>query len=273
MTGQAQRHSSMRPAEAPLPACLTGSRSTQLLVELAHDLRSPLTSMLVLAESLLSGSSGPLSPGQEQQLRLIYTAALRLCETTSDTLELARESNAPADEISEFAVARIVDDVRITVLPMAEEKGLRIECDVDIAEVRSGSMRALRRTLLNLTTNALKASERGTVRLAARARRGALVEFTVTDEGPGMTLETLRTLWEPFRPVAGGRHAVFSSSGLGLAICRKLVTQMGGEISVRTELGRGSSFAFTVPLLRSRRRRPTSRRPHTLSRGHNKVKN
>ena len=152
------------------------------------------------------------------------------------------------------------------------EKGLRIECDVDIAEVRSGSMRALRRTLLNLTTNALKASERGTVRLAARARRGALVEFTVTDEGPGMTLETLRTLWEPFRPVAGGRHAVFSSSGLGLAICRKLVTQMGGEISVRTELGRGTCFAFTVPLSRGRRRRSTSRPPHTLSRDHNSAR-
>ena len=257
-----------RPAASPLPACLSGPRSTQLLVELAHDLRSPLTSMLVLAESLLSGSSGQLSPAQEQQIRLLYTAALRLCETTSDTLELAREHSAPAEAESTFAVARVVDDVRLTVLPMAEEKGIRVATDVEVAEVRSGSLRALRRTLLNLTTNALKASERGTVRISARARRGALVEFTVTDEGPGMTLETLRTLWEPFRPVAQGRHAIFSSSGLGLAICRKLVAQMGGEIRVRTALGRGSSFSFTVPLPRTRRRHSTSRASHTLSKGH-----
>jgi signal transduction histidine kinase len=256
------------PTAAPLPACLTGPRSTQLLVELAHDLRSPLTSMLVLTESLLSGVSGGLRPGQEQQLRLLYSAALRLCETTSDTLELAREAGAPADDLAELAVARIVDDVRLTVLPMAEEKGLTVVCDVDVEDVRTGSMRALRRTLLNLTTNALKASDSGTVRIEARPRRGALVEFSVSDEGPGMTLQTLRTLWEPFRPVARGRHAIFSSSGLGLAICRKLVTEMGGEISVRTKLGRGSRFAFTVPLPRVRRRRSTSRPPHTLSMRH-----
>jgi signal transduction histidine kinase len=244
-----------------------------LLVELAHDLRSPLTSMLVLAESLLSGASGGLSRGQEQQLRLIYSAALRLCETTSDTLELAKEATAPADEVTGFVVGRIADDVRLTVLPMGEEKGVRVECDIDISEVRVGSVRALRRTLLNLTTNALKASERGTVLISARARRGALVEFTVTDEGPGMSLETLQTLWEPFRPVGEGRHAIFSSSGLGLAICRKLVAQMGGEIKVRTELGRGSSFSFTIPLPRratpTRRRHPTSRTPHTMSKVHN----
>jgi signal transduction histidine kinase len=265
VTARAQR---VAPDVARLPACLAGPRSTQLLVELAHDLRSPLTSMLVLAESLLSGVSGRLSAGQEQQLRLLYAAALRLCETTSDTLELARETGAPADEVTEFVVARVIDDVRRTVLPMAEEKGLRVECEVDIAEVRAGSVRALQRTLLNLTTNALKAAEQGVVRISARARRGALVEFAVTDDGPGMTLETLRTLWEPFRPVARGRHSIFSSSGLGLAICRKLVTQMGGAIRVRTELGRGSRFAFTVPLTRVRRRRPTSRATHTLSPGH-----
>ena len=131
-----------RASAPPLPACLSGPRSTQLLVELAHDLRSPLTSMLVLAESLLSGSSGPLSPAQEQQIRLLYTAALRLCETTSATLELAREHTAPAEEKTTFAVARVVDDVRLTVLPMAEEKGVRIETDVDVAEVRSGALRA-----------------------------------------------------------------------------------------------------------------------------------
>ena len=267
MTARAIRRD--RPAAPPLPACLMGPRSTQLLVELAHDLRSPLTSMLVLAESLLSGASGGLTHGQEQQLRLMYSAALRLCETTSDTLELARESAPPAGEETEFVVGRIVDDVRLTVLPMSEEKGVRVECDVDIPEVRAGSVRALRRTLLNLTTNALKVSEQGTVRIGARVRRGTLVEFSVTDEGPGMTLETLRTLWEPFRPVDSGRHSIFSSSGLGLAICRKLVAQMGGEIRVSTELGRGSRFSFTVPLPRSRRHRSTSRAPHTMSGPHN----
>jgi signal transduction histidine kinase len=231
-----------------LPACLTGPRSTQLLVEMAHDLRSPLTAILTLAESLQSGRSGPLTAGQHKQLGLIYASALQLCETTSDTLELARGDAGGRGPRRPFSVGQVLQDVRATVLPMAEEKELDVRVAQPPHDRRQGEELALRRVLLNLTTNALKMTERGGVDILVEEEEGDLLRFTVDDTGPGISAAAMKTLWHPFRPNARGPHSVFSSSGLGLAICRKLVDQMGGRIQVASELGIGTRFSFTIPL-------------------------
>lgn len=234
----------------PLPTCLTGPRSTQLLVELAHDLRSPLTAILTLAESLQSGRSGPLTLSQRRQLALIHASTLQLCATTSDTIEMARTGPELDDTPSPLSIRSVLAEVRTTVLPMAEEKDLEVKIDLHAEDHRIGHGRALRRVLLNLATNALKATARGEVRLQARTLSGAKVRFAVTDTGPGMDARTLASLWEPFRPSASGPHGVFSSAGLGLAICRKLVAQMGGELVVETTVGVGSCFHFAINLPR-----------------------
>ena len=246
MRGRAQGATAPKPG--PLPSCLTGERSTQLLVELAHDLRSPLTAILTLAESLQSGISGPLTPSQQQQLALIHASALRLCGTTSDTLDLARGDAGEADEPQRFSLRTLFEEVRETVMPMAVEKGIAVTITVEGMELRTGQDRRIRRTLLNLATNALKVTEQGEVTLLARPAGPRTMRFEVIDTGPGMDLQTLRHLWTPFRPTARGRHSAFSSAGLGLAICRKLVREMGGELRVSTELGVGSRFYFTIPL-------------------------
>lgn len=248
MTAATRWQEASRAPTSPLPACLTGSHSTQLLVELAHDLRSPLTAILTLAESLRSGVSGPLTHSQRRQLALIHASALRLCGTTSDTLELAQGDAGARPAPQRFSVAEVLKDVRATVLPMAEEKEIRLEVRCNVTTPRLGDVRALRRTLLNLTTNGVKATERGGVRVTAQPGTDGTVTFAVRDTGPGMDLATLQTLWQPFRPMADGRHSVFSSSGLGLSICRKLVTRMGGELRVSSALGTGSRFSFTIPL-------------------------
>jgi signal transduction histidine kinase len=113
---------------------------------------------------------------------------------------------------------------------------------------RQGEEFALRRVLLNLTTNALKATQRGSVGIMAEEEDGDRLRFTVDDTGPGISPAAMKTLWHPFRPNARGPHSIFSSSGLGLAICRKLVGQMGGRIQVASELGVGTRFSFTIPL-------------------------
>lgn len=241
---------SASPAPA-LPACLCGPRSTRLLVELAHDLRSPLTAILTLAESLQSGLSGPLTPAQEAQLSLIHASALRLCETTSDTLELARGDEGEGEPAARLSIRAIFADVRATVLPMATEKALRVELVTNGVDARIGPERALRRVLLNLATNALKATQEGRVVLAARATRDDRVEFSVADTGPGLRLAAVRALWRPFQPTARGPHAIFSSAGLGLAICRKLVGEMGGKLTVASKPGSGTRFTFEIALPRS----------------------
>src|SRR5437867_9479475 len=218
------------PAQEPqdLTACLAGPNGLDLVVELAHDLRSRLTSILFLAEALQQGQGGTVTPEQSRQLGLIYSAALCLCATASDVLELTRGGNrlvnrAPAP----FSVAETFASVRSMIQPIAEEKALALRLVHPVPEWRVGHARALSRVLLNLATNAVKFTDTGFVELTARPIDARRLEFSVRDTGAGIDPLVLRPLYQPVKPApANGRHQ-FSSSGLGLAICRKLVKAMG----------------------------------------------
>jgi signal transduction histidine kinase len=242
-----------RPAPEPEPepqdlaACLAGPNGLDLVVELAHDLRSPLTSILFLAEALQQGQGGTVTPEQSRQLGLIYSAALCLCATASDVLELARGGQRLVDRTpAPFSVAETFASVRSMVQPIAEEKGLAVRLVHPVPERRVGQARALSRVLLNLATNAVKFTDTGFVELAARPIDARRLEFSVRDTGAGIDPALLRTLYQPVRPIpTAGRHQ-FSSSGLGLAICRKLVTAMGTELQVETRPNWGTRFFFEV---------------------------
>src|SRR5713101_1501006 len=220
-----------RPAPEPEPkdltACLAGPNGLDLVVELAHDLRSPLTSILFLAEALQQGQGGTVTPEQSRQLGLIYSAALSLCATASDVLELARGGNRLVDRSpAPFSVAETLASVRSMILPIAEEKGLAVQLVHPVPERRVGQARAVSRTLLNLATNAVKFTDKGFVELTARPIGAKRLEFSVRDTGPGFDRAFLDAPYQPAPPVsADGRHQ-FSSSGLGLAICSKLVRAM-----------------------------------------------
>jgi signal transduction histidine kinase len=240
-----------RPTPEPEPqdlaACLAGPNGLDLVVELAHDLRSPLTSILFLAEALQQGQGGVVTPEQSRQLGLIYSAALCLCATASDVLELARGGNRLVDRApAPFSVAETFASVRSMVLPIAEEKGLGVSLVHPVPERRVGHARALSRVLLNLATNAVKFTDTGLVEVAARPIDAKRVEFSVRDTGAGIDPALLRTLYQPVRSTpTPGRHQ-FSSSGLGLAICRKLVTAMGTELQVETRPNWGTRFYFEL---------------------------
>ena len=230
-----------------LEACLAGPNGLDLVVELAHDLRSPLTSILFLAEALQQGQGGSVTPEQARQLGLIYSAALCLCATASDVLELARGGNRLVDRSpAPFSVADTFASVRSMVLPIAEEKGLAVRLVHPVPERRVGQARGLSRVLLNLATNAVKFTDTGYVEVAARPIGTKRLEFSVRDTGAGIDPALLGTLYQPVRPVpTDGRHH-FSSSGLGLAICRKLATAMGTVLQVETRPNWGTRFYFEV---------------------------
>src|SRR5256886_8691470 len=163
-----------------LASSLAGPNGLELVVEMAHDLRSPLTSILFLAESLRSGQSSPISDTQRRQLGLIYSAALCLCTAANDVLELARGGDRLADrEPRPFSIVEVFKSVRDMVQPIAEEKGLPLHLKPARPDWRLGHARALSRVLLNLTTNALKFTEQGFVELAARPLDAARVEFSI----------------------------------------------------------------------------------------------
>ena len=228
-------------------ACLAGPNGLDLVVEMAHDLRSPLTSILFLAESLQRAQGGPVTETQRRQLGLIYSAALCLCTAASDVLELARGGVRLVErEPRVFSVVDMFGSVRSMIGPLAEERGLDLRFAYPVPERRVGHARALSRVLLNLATNALKYTDTGFVEIAARPLTTVHLEFSVRDTGPGLDAATLDGVFDPFRKAATGLRQQFSSSGLGLAICRKLVHAMGSALEVETHPGWGTRFFFTV---------------------------
>ena len=232
-----------------LAVALAGPNAQEVVVQMAHDLRSPLSSILFLAEAMQRGQSGPITDAQRKQLSLIRSAALYLCATASDVVELARGGERLTDgEPESFSVSQIFHSIRELVYPIAEEKRLEVTLVPPAFDWRSGLPRAISRVLLNLTTNALKFTERGRVTIEARERGGRRVEFSVSDTGPGIDAEALSTLYRPLRVSGPDLRCHFSHSGLGLAICQRLVKAMDGELFVDSNVGHGARFFFELDL-------------------------
>ena len=228
---------------------LSGPDGLDMVVEVAHDLRSPLASILFLAETLRNGQSGSINPIQERQLGLVYSAAFGLSALASDVIELVRGGERLMDlHPTPFSVSETLRSVRDIVLPIAEEKGLTVQITPPDTDLRIGHPVALNRVLLNLTTNALKFTSEGQVEVSCRPVTKTRLEFSVKDTGRGIPVEVLPTLFDAFRRRVKPGQFTFSSAGLGLSICRKLVTRMGGEMQVETAPGYGTRFHFELDL-------------------------
>ncbi len=212
---------------------LSGNDGLALLMDVAHDLRSPLTSILVLAETLQRGQSGEVNDVQSRQLGLIYTAALGLSSVASDIIEFTQGGDQLVDqEPSAFSVTAMLESVGDIVRPIAEEKHLTVRLLAPVHDERLGHPVALSRVLLNLTT------------VAQEVEDGNRVELAVRDSGRGIPPAKVTTLFQPLRQESGRRGQLFSQTGLGLTICRKLVTAMKSELPPD---GRVPAGAVLVP--------------------------
>src|SRR5437867_9369348 len=158
-----------KPVEQSFAAHLRGADGVELLRSVAHDLRSPMTSILFLAEALQRGQSGAVNDVQRRQLGLIYTAALGLNSVASDIIEFTQGGDQLVEqEPSAFSVTAMLEAVRDIVRPIAEEKHLTLRLLAPTHDQRLGHAVALSRVLLNLTTNALKFTDQGYVEIVAQ---------------------------------------------------------------------------------------------------------
>jgi signal transduction histidine kinase len=230
-------------------ARLSGQDAQQLVVEMAHDMRSPLGSILILAERLRYGSGGTLTPIHERQLGLVYSAAFGLSALAGDVIELARGGTTLMDQPPmPFLVSDVLQSILDILRPMAEEKRLTMRCVGPEADLRVGYQAALNRVLLNLATNAIKFTNAGSVDVTCRQLDRTHVEFSVKDTGRGIPPHVMSNLFEAFRQRQITGDYAFSSAGLGLSICKKLIAAMGGELGVETELEKGTRFHFVLDL-------------------------
>lgn len=241
-------------ARQDLAYLFTGANALELVVELAHDLRSPLTSIMFLAETLRKGQSGEINDVQRDQLGIMYSAALGMVGLANDLMDLAgSESTADWSDSPEesFSIQEIVETARDTVAPMAEQKGLDISFLTPASDSRVGYPVLLTRVLLNLMTNAIKFTDTGRVEVVVEEKPGDAVLFSVRDTGRGMSPEAVESLETLFGRSQSGTGYHFSGTGLGLTMCRRMIEKMGGELQVESKLGGGTRFYFELELPRA----------------------
>lgn len=228
---------------------LSGPDTFELLVEVAHDMRSPLSSILFLSETLRGGRSGEINDLQKRQLGLIYSAALGLMSITNDVVDAAKRGGGFLDEEpSPFSLGEVFDSIQELVRPVAEEKELDLTFGRPDRDYVQGHQMALNRILLNLVTNALKFTEEGGVTVKAERVDRSVMEISVADTGRGMDEEQLNSLFRPFQKSDYRSGHFFSNSGLGLSIARRLLTSMDSELEVESEVGEGTRFSFRIEL-------------------------
>ena len=228
---------------------LASEDAVKAVVEIAHDMRSPLSSILFLVDTLRRGQSGPVTPVQERQLGLIYGAALGLNTLACDVIDAVRGGQRLVDgNPIPFSLAEVILGVCHTVQPISEEKGLPINYSLDAMDGRIGYPGAIGRVLLNLMTNALKYTVEGCVSIGCADVDERRVTFWVQDTGEGIPPHVMDMLFDGFRPSASGMR--FSNAGLGLAICQNFLAAMGSKLEVQSSKEAGTRFSFEVELER-----------------------
>ncbi len=234
---------------------LTGSDCADAIVAIAHDIRSPLCSILLLVDSLRRAERATVNPVRDRQLGLIYGAALGLSTTVSNLIGAARGEGLVQGQPLPFSVTEVMHAVEAIVQPMSEEKELPLKMVFPKSDGRIGYASAIHQSLLNLTSNALRYTDTGSVTIGCTEASGDRLEFWVEDTGPGIPDDVLERLCYGFPPE--GVKLRFSSAGLGLAIVRTLVEAMGSTLQV--DSGKeGTRFSFVLDL---DRRRISSERP------------
>lgn len=249
---EASRPAPKEPTVDPndLRARMRGPGAFELLVEVAHDFRSPLTSILFLAEALRDGHSGPITELQRSQLGLIYSAAFGLASVASDVMDLARqEGDLIGVEPEPFALAEVFRTVERMVRPIVEEKRLELRVAVPDRWQAMGHPHALSRVLLNLTTNALKFTDEGSVEIGVRPLPHGQIEFYVQDTGRGISLQQQKEIFQPFKQRTGprGGGSYFSGAGIGLSIARRLLNAMKSDLKLDSSDASGTRFSFVLP--------------------------
>ncbi len=221
---------------------------SHFVATLSHELRNLVAALRGYTFFLRSG--GRLGEQDANAVRLAEACARELGELVNATLDLSRfEARRVPLDLQEVGLARLLDEMAREVQPLADAKGIEIAADLgdgNLGTIRTDPMK-LRMALRNLLSNAVKFTERGGVRLEAE-RNGNGVDLLVRDSGVGIAAEFLATIFEPFEQAHGTESRRKGGAGLGLYLVRRLVTILGGTVTVESEIGGGSTFRIRLPL-------------------------
>lgn len=226
---------------------------SQFLAAMSHELRTPLNSIIGFSRVMLKGIDGPLTEMQEQDLTTIYNSGNHLLNLINDILDQAKiEANKMTLKLDYFEVKPMIESVKSMTIGLLKEKpslDLRVEVAPNMPKAYGDEFRT-RQILINLTNNAVKFTNEGTITVRAYSveQNGAmLVRVDVIDTGIGIADADIPILFEQFRQVDNSLTRTAGGTGLGLPLSKSLAELQGGRLTVASEVNIGSTFSVTIP--------------------------
>ena len=219
------------------------------LASMSHELRTPLNSIIGFTGIILQGMVGKVNKEQRKQLTMVKNSANHLLSLINDLLDISKvEAGKVELSLEEFELDDIVSEVVETVSPTASEKSLELLTHVPKGITLFSDSRRVKQVLMNLASNAVKFTEQGNVKIAARILKDEKLEVRVTDTGIGIKKEDMNKLFAPFQQIDVSLTKQHEGTGLGLHLTKKLVALLRGDIWAKSEYGRGSELTFVLPL-------------------------
>ncbi len=246
--------------DARIAADVANTAKSSFLANMSHELRTPLNAILGYSEMLQEEAADLNQPTFTPDLKKIQGAGKHLLGLINDILDLSKvEAGKMTLYFEEFDVAALVAEVGATVQPLIARQGNRLEivCPPDLGIMRSDQTK-VRQILFNLLSNSSKFTESGTItlRVAAKipdagegiARDNRMIEFSIVDTGIGMPPEQLGRLFQAFEQADASTTKKYGGTGLGLVLCRRFSQMMGGDVTVSSVPGVGSTFTVILPM-------------------------
>ncbi len=221
---------------------------SEFLANMSHELRTPLTSIFGYTKLILDGLEGDINKEQQKDLGIVLTSSKHLLELINDLLDLSRiEAGKTVLSYETFTIPELLDDVVPVMERLAKDKGLTLTYSVasDIDSLHADKAKT-KQVLINILGNAIKFTNAGSIKLNVAETDSDFV-FSVTDAGMGMRNEDLEAIFDSFKQVGPAHMADHEGTGLGLAISKQFIEMHDGKIWVESELGKGSTFTFTLP--------------------------
>jgi signal transduction histidine kinase len=247
--------SAMSEARKAWQAADAANRSkAEFLAVMSHELRTPLNSIGGYVDLLEMELRGPLTDSQKSDLQRIKRGQQHLLRLINDILNFTRlEATEVKYEIIDVPLRALLADLDAVVSSLATAKALEYDCDVPPGGVFTRTdPDKLRQILINLLSNAVKFTPAGGRIKVSCATQEKTVTISVEDNGPGIPEDKLEAVFEPFVQLDRGLTRTTEGTGLGLAISRGLARGMGAEITLKSQLGKGSIFTLVLPLVRTR---------------------